>query len=164
MGAKQLCKSSDLVMAVPNIEGNGCTKETFCIEYEWKHPRCSTCLIYSHSLIDCPKASPKRVVNSMDKGKGQTSGADDEGFNEVKKKKSGVMMRLNLLKYETTSFLASKGLGYGPKSLWEQWRDTALDDGYDSYDDDMYEGQEIPENIQTICDNFDIKVRGRKKK
>ncbi|GKE71861.1 hypothetical protein Tco_1529933 [Tanacetum coccineum] len=29
---------------------------------------------------------------------------------------------------ETTSFLASKGVGYGLKSLWEQRRDTTVDD------------------------------------
>ncbi|GJV12657.1 hypothetical protein Tco_1354198 [Tanacetum coccineum] len=46
-----------------------------------------TCFIFGHLLDDCPKA-PKRVVNKMDKGKGQTFGADDEGFCEVKKKKS----------------------------------------------------------------------------
>ncbi|GJR92225.1 integrase, catalytic region, zinc finger, CCHC-type containing protein [Tanacetum coccineum] len=48
---------------------------------------CSTCLIYGHSLVDCPKDYPKQVVNGMDKGKGQESRADDEGFIEVKKKK-----------------------------------------------------------------------------
>ncbi|GKF74428.1 hypothetical protein Tco_0220760, partial [Tanacetum coccineum] len=30
------------------------------------------------------------------------------------------------------------------------------------YDDDMYEG--LPQEIQVICDNLDIRVRGRKKK
>nr|GFA98731.1 hypothetical protein [Tanacetum cinerariifolium] len=35
---------------------------------------------------------------------------------------------------------------------------------YDTYDDDMYEGHEILENIQSICDNLDINVHGRKKK
>ncbi|GJZ43201.1 hypothetical protein Tco_0590456, partial [Tanacetum coccineum] len=36
---------------------------------------------------------------------------------------------------------------------------------FDPYDDDdMYEGQDIPDKIQAICDNLDIKVRGRKKK
>ncbi|GKE69878.1 hypothetical protein Tco_1527950, partial [Tanacetum coccineum] len=34
----------------------------------------------------------------------------------------------------------------------------------DPYDDDMYEGQDLPEEIQTICDNLDIRVRGRKKR
>ncbi|GJQ98689.1 reverse transcriptase domain-containing protein [Tanacetum coccineum] len=30
----------------------------------------------------------------------------------------------------------------------------------DPYDDDMYEGRDISEEIQTICDNLDIRVRG----
>ncbi|GJU50854.1 hypothetical protein Tco_1220409 [Tanacetum coccineum] len=81
--------SDILVMVVPNLEGNGYMKETVHIKYEWKPPRCSTCLIYGHSFVECPKAAPKWVVNSMDKGKWQTSKADDEGFIEVKKKRSG---------------------------------------------------------------------------
>nr|GEW11681.1 hypothetical protein [Tanacetum cinerariifolium] len=32
------------------------------------------------------------------------------------------------------------------------------------YDDDMYEGQDISQEIQVICDNLDVRVRGRKKK
>ncbi|GKD91220.1 hypothetical protein Tco_1366727, partial [Tanacetum coccineum] len=81
--------SDNLVMDVPNLEGTRYTNETIRIEYEWKPFRCSTCLIYDHSLVDCPKAAPKRVVNIIDKGKGQTSRDDDEGFIEVKKKISG---------------------------------------------------------------------------
>ncbi|GJU08117.1 hypothetical protein Tco_1124547 [Tanacetum coccineum] len=65
---------------------------------------------------------------------------------------------------ENASFLASNGVEFGLKSPWEQWRDTTMDDEYDPYDDDMYEGQDIPENIQTMCDHFDIKFQGRKKK
>ncbi|GJY67684.1 hypothetical protein Tco_0470666 [Tanacetum coccineum] len=34
----------------------------------------------------------------------------------------------------------------------------------DPYDDDMYEGQDLPQELQTICDNLDIRVRGHKKK
>ncbi|GJX04287.1 ESKIMO 1-like protein [Tanacetum coccineum] len=226
--------SDNLVMVVPNLAENGYTKETIRIEYEWKPPRSSICLIYGHSLVDCPKVAPKRVVNNMDKGKGQTSGADDECFIKVKKKKSGgnnggtknfkpvsvkpktqyrpkakqltegmsnspkktpfialnvdnpineevatgskattsgtqeegqssthIVEQINVLKKhilegklvlvdyngkplenvdypdnsnsddevepienKTASFLASKGVGYGPKSLWKQWRDA----------------------------------------
>ncbi|GJY63266.1 retrotransposon protein, putative, ty1-copia subclass [Tanacetum coccineum] len=63
-------------------------------------------------------------------------------------------------------FMASKKVGFGTNSLLEQWRDTYENDDYDydPYDDDMNEGQEIPDKIQAICDNLDIKVRGRKKK
>ncbi|GKC63713.1 zinc finger, CCHC-type containing protein, partial [Tanacetum coccineum] len=59
------------------MKGNGYTKETIHVEYEWKPPRCSTCLIFGHSFDDCPK-SPKRVVNKMDKGKGGSFGVDDK--------------------------------------------------------------------------------------
>ncbi|GKB37576.1 hypothetical protein Tco_0882518 [Tanacetum coccineum] len=71
-----------------NLERNGYTNETIRIEYKWEPPRCSTCLIFGHSPVDCSKVAPKRVVNQKDKGKGQTSGDDDEGFIEVKKRKS----------------------------------------------------------------------------
>ncbi|GJZ46514.1 hypothetical protein Tco_0594110 [Tanacetum coccineum] len=69
---------------------------------------------------------------------------------------------------EMASFLSSKplGVGYGTNSLLKQWRDTYgnADYDYDPYDDDIYEGQEIHYNIQSICDNLDIKVRSHKKK
>ncbi|GKE62856.1 hypothetical protein Tco_1513223 [Tanacetum coccineum] len=61
--------------------------------------------------------------------------------------------------------LASKRTGFGTQSLLEQWRDSHGDDDYDEdpYDDDMYEGQDLSEEIQTICNNLDIRVRSRKK-
>nr|GEY47398.1 hypothetical protein [Tanacetum cinerariifolium] len=67
---------------------------------------------------------------------------------------------------DMTNFLASKQDGYGNNSMLEQWKESYMNGNYDSdpYDDDMYEGQDIPDKIQDICDNFDITVRGRKKK
>ncbi|GJV82869.1 ribonuclease H-like domain-containing protein [Tanacetum coccineum] len=68
---------------------------------------------------------------------------------------------------EMASYLTSKpsGVGYGTNSLLEKWRKTYgnADNDYEPYDDDMYEGQEIPNNIQFICDNLNIKVLGHKK-
>nr|GEZ20495.1 hypothetical protein [Tanacetum cinerariifolium] len=59
------------------------------------------------------------------------------------------------------SFVAKKD-GCGTQSLLEQWNESYENDDYkyDPYDDDMYEGHEIPDKLQTICDNLDIKVRG----
>ncbi|GJX55484.1 zinc knuckle CX2CX4HX4C containing protein [Tanacetum coccineum] len=54
--------SDNLVMVVPNIGETRYMKEPIRVEYEWKPPRCS---------------------------KGQIPRADDEGFIEVKRKKSG---------------------------------------------------------------------------
>ncbi|GKA96640.1 hypothetical protein Tco_0818735 [Tanacetum coccineum] len=62
--------------------------------------------------------------------------------------------------------LALKRVDYCTNSVLEQWKETYenADYDYDPYDDDMHEGKEIPGNIQSICDNLHIKVRGRKKK
>ncbi|GJU11620.1 zinc knuckle CX2CX4HX4C containing protein [Tanacetum coccineum] len=48
--------SDNLVIVVPNIEGSGYTKETIHVEYEWEPPRCSTCIVFGHSVDECPKA------------------------------------------------------------------------------------------------------------
>ncbi|GJV18316.1 hypothetical protein Tco_1367336 [Tanacetum coccineum] len=57
-------------------------------------------------------------------------------------------------------------VGFGTKSLLEQWMDSYGNGDYDEdpYDDDMYEGQDLPDKLQDICDNLDIRVRGRRKK
>ncbi|GKE19636.1 hypothetical protein Tco_1427213 [Tanacetum coccineum] len=81
--------NDNLIMAVPNIEATGYTKETIHVEYKWQPPRCSTCLLFGHSFDDCTKIAPKRVENLMDKGKGQILRVDDEGFIEVRQKKLG---------------------------------------------------------------------------
>ncbi|GKC15189.1 hypothetical protein Tco_1011971 [Tanacetum coccineum] len=62
--------------------------------------------------------------------------------------------------------MASERVGFGTQSLLEQWRDSYGNGDYDDdpYDDDMYEGQDLSQELQAICDNLDIRVRGRKKK
>nr|GEW31851.1 hypothetical protein [Tanacetum cinerariifolium] len=125
--------SDHLVMHVPNLEGSGYTKGTICIEYEWKPPDSSSCLIFGHSLVDCPKVVPKRV--------GKHFLVDDDG---------------KLL--ENVDY--SSDLGNDDEV---EPREGNVEDDYDPYDDDMYEGKEILDNIKTICDDLEIKVRGRKK-
>ncbi|GJX63802.1 hypothetical protein Tco_0296702 [Tanacetum coccineum] len=62
--------------------------------------------------------------------------------------------------------MASERVGFGTQSLMEQWRDSYGNDDYDDdpYDDDMYKGQNLSHELQAICDNLHIRVRGRKKK
>ncbi|GKF20274.1 hypothetical protein Tco_0068912 [Tanacetum coccineum] len=46
-----------------------------------------------------------------------------------------------------------------------RWRESYLDnDDYDLYNDDVYENHDMSDHLQAICDDFDIMVRGRKKK
>ncbi|GJR60071.1 RNA-directed DNA polymerase, eukaryota, reverse transcriptase zinc-binding domain protein [Tanacetum coccineum] len=58
--------------------------------------------------------------------------------------------------------MASKRVGFGTQSLLEQWRDSYGNGDYDEdpHDDDMYEGQDLTQELQVICDNLDIRVRG----
>ncbi|GJR82227.1 hypothetical protein Tco_0153012 [Tanacetum coccineum] len=62
--------------------------------------------------------------------------------------------------------MASERVDFDTQSLLEQWRDSYGNGDYDEdlYDDDMYEGQDLPQELQAICDNLDIQVRGHKKK
>ncbi|GKB59764.1 integrase, catalytic region, zinc finger, CCHC-type containing protein [Tanacetum coccineum] len=57
-------------------------------------------------------------------------------------------------------------VGFSTQSLLEQWKDSYGNGDYDDdpYDNDMYEGQDLSHELQAICDNLDIRVRGRKKK
>ncbi|GKD37499.1 hypothetical protein Tco_1257706 [Tanacetum coccineum] len=48
--------------------------------------------------------------------------------------------------------------------LWEKLKETKRDDDYDPNDDDLYDSHDMSNNLQTICDVFDITVWGRKKK
>ncbi|GKA30950.1 RNA-directed DNA polymerase, eukaryota, reverse transcriptase zinc-binding domain protein, partial [Tanacetum coccineum] len=52
--------------------------------------------------------------------------------------------------------MASERVGFGTQSLLEQWRDSYGNGDYDEYpyNDDMYEGQDLPQEIQAICDNL----------
>ncbi|GJS21858.1 retrotransposon protein, putative, ty1-copia subclass [Tanacetum coccineum] len=50
---------------------------------------------------------------------------------------------------DMANFLASKKDGYGNNSLLEEWKESYMNGDYDfdPYDDDMYEGQNIPDKI-----------------
>ncbi|GJW77467.1 putative reverse transcriptase domain-containing protein [Tanacetum coccineum] len=66
---------------------------------------------------------------------------------------------------DMAKFLAKKD-GYGTQSLLEQWTDSYKNGDYEyyPYDDDMYEGQDISEELHAICDKLDITIRGRRNK
>ncbi|GJU05349.1 RNA-directed DNA polymerase, eukaryota, reverse transcriptase zinc-binding domain protein [Tanacetum coccineum] len=66
-------------MRRPIMNGKGHTLATVDIEYEWTLARCSTCLIFYHVDDKCPKR-PKVDAPTKD---------TDDGFVEVKRKKSG---------------------------------------------------------------------------
>ncbi|GKB57131.1 putative reverse transcriptase domain-containing protein [Tanacetum coccineum] len=74
-----------------------------------------------------------------------------------------VKMRLHQL-IDMARSMASERLGFGTQSFLEQWRNSYSNGDYDEdpYDDDMYEGQDLTQEIQAICDNLDIRGRDGK--
>ncbi|GKG59737.1 hypothetical protein Tco_0607365, partial [Tanacetum coccineum] len=50
----------EVVMAVPNVDGEGNTKERMPLEFEWKLSQCTECCVFGHTNGTCPK----RVVAS----------------------------------------------------------------------------------------------------
>ncbi|PWA89858.1 zinc knuckle CX2CX4HX4C [Artemisia annua] len=96
----------NLILAIPKLNGSRYTKESIRIEVgtpslwflpviclmvvdiqkslfvlKWEPLRCGSCLLYGHSHDDCPKAAPKRLVNGIDKGSGQSSGVSKKASN-----------------------------------------------------------------------------------
>ncbi|GJW87088.1 hypothetical protein Tco_0162428 [Tanacetum coccineum] len=70
---------------------------------------------------------------------------------------------------ESAQFMATKGTKEGSgirnKNLYEQLKETMVDDEYDPYDDDYeYNTHDLSEQQVAFCDAFDIKLRGQRKK
>ncbi|GKD93826.1 hypothetical protein Tco_1373663 [Tanacetum coccineum] len=65
-GSKMICS-----MGVPLDDDLGFSKETVCIEYEGKLPRCETCKIFGHVHDQCPKyitVTPTPIVEKSNDG------------------------------------------------------------------------------------------------
>ncbi|GJX54993.1 retrotransposon protein, putative, ty1-copia subclass [Tanacetum coccineum] len=123
--------------------------------------------------IEVSNSNPFDVLNSVDNNEdlvidGQAILVDKDG-NPLKKVEypgdHDSEDEVALVDNDMARDLASERTGFGTQSLLEQWRDSYGNGDYDEdpYDDDMYEGQDLSEEIQTICDKLDIRVRGRKK-
>ncbi|GJS34723.1 retrovirus-related pol polyprotein from transposon TNT 1-94 [Tanacetum coccineum] len=116
------------------------------VEYEWKPPRCSSCKIFGHIHKECPKnsgAGEKKTVKKPSQTSRGVPVGPKIGFKLSKRISDPSPKRT------TASF------------PWNSYPDN---DDYDPYNDDMYKNHDLSEHLQSICDDLDITVRGRKKK
>ncbi|GKC39278.1 reverse transcriptase domain-containing protein [Tanacetum coccineum] len=123
--------------------------------------------------VDSGSTNITPIIEKIDKMErliidGMDTLVDDEGKPLTRIDSSGDHDRVDevaSVDNDMANFMASKNVGYGTNSLLEQLKESYGNEeyDYDPYEDDMYEGQDIPDKTQDICDNLDIKVRGRKK-
>nr|GEZ03798.1 hypothetical protein [Tanacetum cinerariifolium] len=78
-----------VTIGIPSLFGDGFTKETICVEYEWRSPRCDMCNIFGHVHDHCPKkvVSPLIVITSNVVT--PTVEKTNDGFQTVGKKRRG---------------------------------------------------------------------------
>nr|GEW97652.1 hypothetical protein [Tanacetum cinerariifolium] len=91
----------EVIMAIPDEEGDGYIKEVIRVEYEWKPPHYVDCKSFGHDTALCPKRVREEVPkNSARDTKTIVMEENDDGFTEVKSRKKNkganfVRIRLN---------------------------------------------------------------------
>ncbi|XP_035837262.1 uncharacterized protein LOC118485117 [Helianthus annuus] len=87
----------EIVVAIPNLEGEGFCKQKLYVEYEWSPHRCAHCKVFGHSDDTCPrqirrapkepmKSQKQQVVNNNRKQE-KSPVVDKDGFMDVDRKK-----------------------------------------------------------------------------
>ncbi|XP_021979851.1 uncharacterized protein LOC110875970 [Helianthus annuus] len=88
----------EIVIAVPELEGEGFINVKMVVEYEWNPYRCDHCKVFGHDDESCPnqpRMYPKEVPNHQKQNSGKqprgpvkTPVVDKEGFMDVDRKKA----------------------------------------------------------------------------
>nr|GEW39600.1 hypothetical protein [Tanacetum cinerariifolium] len=153
----------NIVAAMPKIVKEGYYTCNIHVEYEWKRPSQTLKGILVGQKMGF-KPLKQQVYQHVSKKYFANNGGNKkinvEPTNKVDEDSEDEVASVD---NDMDNFFA-KNDGYCTQSLLEKWKDSHDDYEYDPYDDDLYEGQEIPKMLQAFCANLDIKVRGRKKK
>ncbi|GKD55948.1 trichome birefringence-like protein 3 [Tanacetum coccineum] len=56
----------ELIMAIPEVKGNGHMNVHIQVEYEWKPPICHDCYVFGHSNDQCPKHVIENVEDNAE--------------------------------------------------------------------------------------------------
>ncbi|GKD06471.1 MAK10-like protein [Tanacetum coccineum] len=81
---------TEVVMAIPMDEGDGYTRETIKVEYEWNPPHCVDCKIFGHVRTQCPKQDMGAATSGPNMAARNDDNVEhtDDGFTEVTRKKN----------------------------------------------------------------------------
>ncbi|GJV46602.1 hypothetical protein Tco_1431138 [Tanacetum coccineum] len=148
----------EVIMAIPNEEGNWYIKEVIRVEYEWKPPHCVECKSFGHSPTTCPNHVNEVVPKDMDDASnlganGNTKGSSCQPIvvkastmdNSVSIKNSFDALMDNSYEANETN-----------KQTLSEWAEDVESD--DEVDEVLYpEGNKFE-------DQFDIRLKGRARK
>nr|GEZ09736.1 hypothetical protein [Tanacetum cinerariifolium] len=162
----------NIVVAMPKITKEGHYTCNVCVEYEWKPPRCSSCKVFGHIYEECPKntgVGEKKIVKKPSQTSRCVPVGPKMGFKPQKeyrlvpKKPNASSSDNKKESVEPTIEVSNSNPFDVLNSVDNDVKDSYPDnDDYDSYDDDMYENHDMSEHLQSIYDDLDITVRGRK--
>nr|GEV68521.1 hypothetical protein [Tanacetum cinerariifolium] len=179
----------NIVVAMPKITREGHYTCNVRVKYEWKPSRCSSCKVFGHIHMECPKntfVGEKKTV----KKPSQTSQGVPKGVEPtIKFSNSNPFNVFNSVdndeEFGTNGGLLICNTSIGEKidkikrQIYEGKLRLLDNDGnplvptegflpdsddYDPYDDDIYGNHDLSEHLQSICEHLDITVRGRRKK
>ncbi|GKE14012.1 hypothetical protein Tco_1421589 [Tanacetum coccineum] len=76
-----------VTIGIPSLTGDGFTKETICVEYEWRPPRCDICKIFGHVHEHCPKNVASTPIVTTSNVVTPNIEKTNDGFQMVSKRK-----------------------------------------------------------------------------
>ncbi|GJW76789.1 zinc knuckle CX2CX4HX4C containing protein [Tanacetum coccineum] len=76
-----------VTIGIPSLSGDGFTKETIHVEYEWRPPRCDICKIFGHVHDHCPNKVVSPPIATTSNVVTPTVEKTNDGFQTVGKKK-----------------------------------------------------------------------------
>nr|GEX07851.1 reverse transcriptase domain-containing protein [Tanacetum cinerariifolium] len=102
---KKLRLMLNVTIGIPSLTRDDFTKETICVEYEWRPPRCDVCKIFSHVQDHCPKKVVSPPIVSTSNVVDPTIKKSNDGFQTVdkKKKRKGKSKSTNTAQFATPS-------------------------------------------------------------
>nr|GEU50170.1 hypothetical protein [Tanacetum cinerariifolium] len=172
--------NDNIVGAMPKITREGYYTCNIHVEYEWKPFRCACCKVFGHVQEECSKNIGTGETNNLKKTSqtpkgipvGQKIGfrltkqvcqlvskkpTANTSINKKKNVESAKEGKVTLVDDEGKPLeKVSSSCEYESEDEWTESYEND-DYGYDPYDDDdMYEGHDIPDKLQAICDKLDI--------
>ncbi|GKA51069.1 hypothetical protein Tco_0744265 [Tanacetum coccineum] len=131
----------EVIMAIPNEDGTGHTKECIKLEYEWKPPLCLDYHVFGHTPQQCPKRVLQKPKVSM-----EAKEAGDDGFTTVSNRHRKSKQNSN------ASHVPNDGLKINKPKMRVVWQKVNSKDKRP--DKAGVNGDDI--NLVTLKNNFDV--------